>query len=67
MIQYYWIAFIATVGSKKTHEETVILSHPFVAIREIKIKRKNDKVCLLNYKPINKKEFDLFTKLNTKA
>lgn len=66
MIRYYWISFSSRSGrGALKHEERVAEAHPFVAIREMKLKRKNNNIALLNYKPINKKEYDLFIKLNT--
>lgn len=66
MIRYYWITFCSKVGrAGLKNEERVVEVHPFVAIRQMKLQRKTNKVFLLNYKPINKKEFDLFIKLNS--
>lgn len=65
MIRYYWIIFCWPVGRGGVkHEERVVNAHPFVAMRQIKLARNDKKIHLLNYKPINKKEYDLFINLN---
>lgn len=65
MIRFYWISFCTPVGRGGVKfEERVTDAHPFVEIRKVKLARKMNKVFLLNYKPINEKEYKLFIKLN---
>lgn len=63
-ILYYWISFTYTeIGRENPlFGETVCDKHPFEKIREIN----RENVVLLNYRPINKREYDIWIKLNVK-